>query len=72
MTTLYKELSGWLSRKELDELSEARHRPNFCLQLLTEIVARASIECKVDSGVLSNMDNNVQSLEEMLGIVSHG
>lgn len=39
LSIMHRELTGWLSPSELDELSEARHRPNFCLQVLSEILA---------------------------------
>jgi predicted membrane chloride channel (bestrophin family) len=65
LTTLHRELSGWLSPAELDELQEARHRSHFCLQILSELVENQ--RDSIDSAMFSAMDYNVQALETFLG-----
>lgn len=64
---LEAQLRGWLDSEEVGKIREARHRPQFCLLVLSEIIGRATLRHGVESGTRLAMDTDVEALEQMLG-----
>ncbi|KAL4438051.1 hypothetical protein ABPG77_004272 [Micractinium sp. CCAP 211/92] len=68
------ELAGVLPRPELDALLAATHRPNYCLQVLSSLVAEAAAAAAEQQASLHRglalqlqMDANLTALEDALG-----
>mmetsp|Transcript_12389 Transcript_12389/g.26765 ORF Transcript_12389/g.26765 Transcript_12389/m.26765 type:complete len:438 (+) Transcript_12389:76-1389(+) len=53
-------MKGVLRPEELEWLTRIRHRPNFCIQMITKIIARAGLPTEL----VLRMDENISTLIE--------